>query len=132
MTRLGALQQFVMFALVGCAAAVAHYGVLIGLCEGLGAPPVPASGAGFIVGGVVSYILNYRYVFRSDEAHGPTATKFLMVATTGLGINSAIMWALTHGWTLHYLLAQVMATVTVMSWSFAANRYWTFGTASSE
>ena len=124
------LIQFVLFAMVGCAAAVGHYGVLIALAELLATPPVLASAAGFIVGGVISYLLNYGHVFRSEQDHLPTAAKFVAVATVGLCLNSAIMWLLAERIGLHYLLAQVTATALVMVWSFGANRYWTFNAGS--
>lgn len=127
MTALEQIRQFAMFVVVGCAAAVGHYGVLVALVELAHAPAVPASAAGFVVGGVISYLLNYRFVFDSDGRHLPTAGKFLAVATTGLALNSLLMWVLTHWAALHYLLAQVTATGTVMLWSYGANRFWTFG-----
>ncbi len=120
------LTQFVLFALVGCAAAVGHYGVLIALAELMAVPPVPASAAGYLVGGVISYRLNYGHVFRSEQDHLPTAAKFVGVAAVGLGLNSVLMWVLAHGLEIHYLPAQLAATALVMAWSFAANRYWTF------
>ncbi|HYH22834.1 MAG TPA: GtrA family protein [Azospirillum sp.] len=120
------MRQFVLFALVGCAAAVGHYGVLILLSELLDSPPVLASAVGFVVGGVISYVLNYGHVFQSDQQHLPTAVRFVAVATAGLAVNSAIMWLLAVGVGLHYLLAQVTATGVVMVWSYAANRFWTF------
>jgi len=123
----GPLRQFLLFAMVGAAAAVVHYGILIALAEGMAVTPVAASAAGFLAGGIVSYALNYSHVFRSERSHAPTAVKFVAVAAVGLALNSAILWALIHGATLHYLLAQVTATGLVMLWSFAANRYWTFG-----
>jgi len=125
------LTQFILFAIVGCAAAVGHYGVLIALAELLATPPVLASAAGFVVGGIISYLLNYGHVFRSEQDHLPTAAKFVAVAAVGLCLNSAIMWVLAHGLEIHYLLAQVTATGLVMVWSFAANRYWTFNAGSS-
>ncbi|PWC41406.1 hypothetical protein TSO221_23535 [Azospirillum sp. TSO22-1] len=127
MTALEQIRQFAMFVVVGCAAAVGHYGLLVALVELAGAPAVPASAAGFVVGGVISYLLNYRFVFDSAGQHLPTAGKFVAVAVTGLALNSAIMWVLTHWAALHYLLAQVTATGTVMLWSYGANRFWTFG-----
>ncbi|WP_207476585.1 GtrA family protein [Arenibaculum pallidiluteum] len=121
------MMQFVLFALVGCAAAVAHYGTLIVLAELAGVGPVSASAAGFVAGAAVSYALNYRYVFRSDREHLPTAARFLTVALFGLGLNSLVMAALTHRAGLHYLASQVAATLAVMLWSYGANRFWTFG-----
>lgn len=119
--------QFALFALVGCAAAVGHYGTLVLLAELAGVGPVPASAAGFVVGAAISYALNYRYVFRSDREHLPTAARFLTVAAAGLGLNSLVMALLTNWAGLHYLAAQVAATLTVMLWSYGANRIWTFG-----
>ena len=119
-------RQFMLFALVGCAAAVGHYGVLILLAGLAGLPPVPASAVGFVVGAAISYALNYQFVFESGKDHGPTLVKFLTVATVGLGLNSAIMAALTAGLQFHYLPAQVAATISVMGWSYIGNRCWTF------
>jgi putative flippase GtrA len=120
------MMQFALFALVGCAAAVGHYGTLAALAELAGVGPVPASAAGFVVGAAISYALNYRYVFRSGGEHLPTAARFLTVAVVGLGLNSLVMALLTHRAGLHYLPAQVAATLTVMLWSYGANRVWTF------
>jgi putative flippase GtrA len=120
------IPQFVQFALVGCIAAVGHYGMLIVLSEWVGISPVPASGAGFIVGAAISYMLNYQFVFRSDKDHMQTAAKFLTVAVLGLVLNSAIMALLAEGAGVHYLPAQIAATVMVMAWSYLGNRGWTF------
>lgn len=119
-------RQFLAFTLVGIAAAIGHYGTLVLLAELFDVPPVPASAAGFVVGAIISYALNYRFVFRSDAQHLPTVTRFLTVALVGLGLNSLIMALLTHSAGLHYLVAQVAATLTVMLWSYGANRFWTF------
>jgi len=119
-------RQFTLFALVGCAAAVGHYGALILLAEWAGFPAVPASAIGFVVGAAISYALNYQFVFESGKEHLPTLVKFLTVASVGLGLNSAIMGALTAILGLHYLMAQVAATASVMGWSYVGNRCWTF------
>jgi putative flippase GtrA len=126
------IPQFIHFALVGCAAAVGHYGVLIILSEWAGVSPVPASGAGFVIGAAISYALNYQFVFRSDKDHAPTVAKFLTVAIIGLALNSAIMAILTGGAGLHYLPAQITATIMVMLWSYLGNRFWTFATGEAD
>jgi len=126
------IPQFIQFALVGCAAAVGHYGALILLSEWAGVSPVPASGTGFIIGAAISYALNYQYVFRSDKDHAPTAVKFLTVAIIGLTFNSAIMALLTGAVGIHYLPAQLIATFMVMLWSYLGNRCWTFATGETQ
>lgn len=119
-------RQFLLFSTAGGFAAIGHYGTLIALSELAGTPPVPASLAGFIVGGAISYVLNYRFTFRSAKQHGEALTKFLTVAAVGFVLNGLVMAALTGGARLHYLAAQIAATAVVLVWTFLCNRYWTF------
>lgn len=123
----GLIEQFARFCGVGVLAAVAHYGTLIVLVAGLAAPAVPAALAGYLAGGVLSYLLNYRWVFASDKAHRTAAPQFFVVAAVGFVLTGLAMAALTGPLGLHWLLAQVLTTGVVMLWSFAANRFWTFG-----
>lgn len=123
--------QFMLFALVGCAASVGHYSVLIALSELAHFDPVAASVCGFAVGAVVSYALSYTHVFKSNGKHTGTFPRFIAVALVGMGMNAAVMWLLAHELGLHYLPAQIIATVAVMGWSYTANRLWTFGAATA-
>lgn len=118
--------QFALFSAAGVFAAIGHYGTLIGLSELAGVRPVPASLAGFLVGGVISYTLNYRFTFRSTKQHGEALTKFLAVAAIGFLLNGAVMAAFTGPGGVHYLLAQLVATGVVLLWTFSCNRFWTF------
>lgn len=130
MSRLSpAIEQFLRFVVVGCVATGGHYCVLIVLSEGFAAEPVPASAAGFAVGAVISYALNYLHVFKSDQKHLPTFGRFMAVALTGLVMNSLVVWLAAEVTGLHYLVSQIVATVLVMGWSYTANRYWTFAAA---
>ncbi len=119
--------QFGRFILVGLAAAVGHYGSYVLLIELFAITPVPASAVGFVVGALISYTLNYVYTFRSEKDHREATVKFVAVALVGLGVNSALVGLFTGPLAIHYLPAQIAATLIVMGWSFAANRYWTFG-----
>lgn len=123
----GLAEQFVRFCGVGVLAAVAHYGTLVFLVAGLGAPPVPGALAGYLAGGVLSYLLSYRFVFASDKDHRVAAPQFVAVAAVGFVLTGFAMAALTGPFGLHWLLAQVLTTGAVMLWSFAANKLWTFG-----
>jgi putative flippase GtrA len=44
----------------------------------------------------------------------------------GMLTNAAIMAACVELLGLHYLLAQLLAIAVVLSWSYTANRLWTF------
>jgi putative flippase GtrA len=120
------LPRFGRFVLVGGVATVVQYALLIALVRFVGADPVWASTAGFLVSAVVNYLGNYHYTFRSRRDHGGALLRFAILAGVGLLLNAALMRALVlAGW--HYLLAQIVVTALVLLWNFIGNSVWTFG-----
>ncbi len=119
-------KQFIIYSIIGIIGTTGHYIVLIILVELFGSNPVIATTFGFVVGAMINYILNYNFTFRSKKSHSEAAVKFLIVATVGAGVNSLIMYLGTEFLILHYIIAQVIATVLVLLWSFIVNKYWTF------
>ncbi len=87
---------------------------------------VLASVLGFLLGALVNYILNYHFTFNCTENHSSTLTKFIIVLTAALLINSSLMYYLHHHLELPYLLSQVIATVIVLGWNFTAHKSWTY------
>lgn len=120
------LRQFSSFTAVGFIATAVHYGLLAGLVECAGVPPVGAALTGYTGGGIVSYLLSRRHVFRSDAPHEEAAIRFLAVAAAGFALTYVFMSLLVHGARLPYLPAQVVTTGIVLIWNFAAHRMWTF------
>ena len=120
-------RQLVAFGGVGVVAVVFHYSVLVGLREGFGLSPVPATLWGYIVGGYVSYVLNRRHTFGSAASHGRAGPRFALVAGVGFVITWVLMHLATQVLAVPYLLAQCAITALVMVWSYAAHRFWTFG-----
>jgi putative flippase GtrA len=118
-------RQFLGYAGVGAIGTAGHYAVYIALVN-VGIGVTGSSVAGFIVGALINYGLNYRYTFKSDQPHRRAMSKFFSVALVGLLLNTLIVFALDRlRW--HFLLAQMVATLIVLVWNFAANRHWTFG-----
>jgi putative flippase GtrA len=115
------------FAAVGAVGTAAQYLVLWFGVTAVALSATVASGAGFVLGAVVNYLLNYHYTFASDRPHAAAAARFFTVAGAGLLINTALMHALVVWVTWHYMLAQVLATAVVLLWNFLVNRHWTFG-----
>ncbi len=120
-------RQISMFAAVGVAAAIAHYGVLITLVELAHWSAVPATLAGYVAGGIVSYWLNRRHTYESDRPHEEAGWRFAVVAGVGFCLTWVCMYVLHDRLALHYLLAQVLTTGIVLVWSFGAHKFWTFG-----
>ena len=118
--------QFLRYAAVGAAATVAHYATLIGLVESQATGKVPGALAGFVVGGIVSYILNRRFTFDSDTSHGAAIPRFMLVTLVAFGLTGALMWVFAERLGIHYLLSQLVTTGIVLVWTFIGNRFWTF------
>ncbi len=121
------LRQFAQFTGVGFVSAIGHYGLLIVLVQAAGVSAVPASAAGALLGAWINYSLNYRYTFRSTRQHREAVMKFGVVAGVGLVLNTLFMWVGVELIGAHYLLSQLVTTLLVLIWSFAGNRWWTFG-----
>jgi putative flippase GtrA len=119
-------QQFLAFGGVGIAAAVVHYGTLVGLVELAGVAPVPATLAGYLLGGLTSYGLNRRFTFHSERSHAAAGWRFAVVAGVGFGLTWLCMALFVQRFGWPYLPAQVLTTGLVLVWSFLANRLWTF------
>jgi putative flippase GtrA len=120
------IQQFLSFAGVGCLSAVGHYGLLITLVQLTAVHAVVASAAGALLGGVINYALNYYFTFASSKPHRDSGGKFVLVAATGLGLNTLLMWIGVELLGNHYLVVQLITTGVVLIWSFLGNRCWTF------
>ena len=119
-------REVIAFASVGVLAAIGHYGTLIALVEGARIGAVPATLAGFIVGGVISYLLNRRHTWRSERPHAEATWRFALVAGVGFLLTGVFMFALVDVAHAPYLPAQVVTTGIVLVWTFLANRLWTF------
>lgn len=119
-------RQFAAFFGVGLVAAIVHYGLLYLLVEAFFYDPVSAALAGYVAGGVVSYVLNRLFTYDAERGHLEAGWRFALVAGVGFGMTWLLM-KLFHvrlGW--HYLLAQVATTGIVLVWSFLVHKYWSF------
>jgi putative flippase GtrA len=119
-------RQFAAFSGVGVVAAIVHYGLLIGLVEAGGLDPVPATLAGYVGGGLVSYLLNRRLTYASTRPHVEAGWRFAVVAGVGFVLTGVFMHVFTRRLGAPYLPAQVATTAIVLVWSFVAHKLWTF------
>jgi putative flippase GtrA len=119
-------RQFAAFFGVGVIAAIVHFGLLVSLVDGYGMDPVRAALAGYVAGGVVSYLLNRRHTYASDRPHRQATWRFGAVAAVGFALTWLVMTVLVSWLGLPYILGQVVTTGLVLFWSFAAHKLWTF------
>jgi putative flippase GtrA len=120
-------RQFGSFFGIGLFVALIHYAVLIALVELGRVDPVRAALAGYVIGGVVSYVLNRRLTYASHRPHAEATWRFAIVAAIGFLLTWTLMSLLT-GWLgdAYYVLAQLVTTAIVLVWHFVAHKLWTF------
>jgi len=119
-------RQLVAYVLAGGLTAVAHYAVLIGLVEGAGVMPVPATLAGFVCGAVVSYTLNRWMTFDATRSHGQASWRFALIAAGGFVLTGILMHLFTQTAGLPYLPMQLVTTAIVMVFSFLGHKFFSF------
>ena len=113
------------YAAVGAVATLAHYALLVLLVERFGWAGWAASGAGAVLGAQVAYLGNLSYTFGYRGGIGGSWLRFQLTALAGALQGMAVV-AIAVALGLHYLPAQVLATVTGLLTTFAINRHWTF------
>lgn len=117
---------FVRYLAVGAAATGLHWSVLLGAVEALHVAAWLGSGIGAVAGAQLAFFANRRFTFGHRGPVGPAWRRFMGTAAAGALLGMAIVAAGTAAG-LHYLLAQALATATVVVLTFAVNRRWSFG-----
>ena len=119
------MQRFIRYTLVGAVATAVHYALLAGVVELLHWPAWLGSGFGAVMGAQVAFFGNRGFTFAHRGDVAPAWLKFMGTAATGALLGMAIVaGGVQIG--LHYLLAQVIATLASLLLTFAINRAWTF------
>jgi putative flippase GtrA len=118
-------RQFIRYAAVGACATAAHYTLLVACVELWAWPAVVASGLGAVLGAQVAYVGNRWFTFAHQGAVTASWPKFQATALIGALLGMGMV-ALGVRWGLHYVVAQVVATLTTLVLSYAVNRVWTF------
>ena len=117
---------FVRYLVVGAAATAVHYALLVTLVELAGGAAAPSAAIGAICGALVAYAGNRRFTFAGRSPHFRSLPRFVAVAAFGAAANAAIVWTGTEVAGMHYLAAQMVATLFVLWSGFMLNRSWSF------
>lgn len=126
--------RFVKFGIVGISGTIVDFGTTFVCKELMSVPELIANAIGFTVAATTNYILNRTWTWRSKEKQvGVEYLKFFAVSLCGLGLNTLIIFLLTHfvAWgnlsdPWPFWIAKVLATGVVMVWNFVANNHFTF------
>jgi putative flippase GtrA len=113
------------YAGVGAVATATHYLALIACVELVGWPAWLGSGVGAFVGAQVAYAGNRWYTFAHRGPLMGSWVRFHATALIGAAVGMAVVAAGVRVG-VHYLLAQVAATLLAMLITYAVNRAWSF------
>ncbi len=113
------------YAAVGAVSTAVHYAALVVAVEWLHWPAWWASGAGAVLGAQVAFLGNRQFTFAHQGDMRASWPRFQATAGVGTLLGMAIVAAVVHlgG---HYLLGQVLATLSSMGVTYVINRRWTF------
>jgi len=117
-------EQFIRYAVAGGAAYAVDFVVLASLTEFAGLHYLLATGAGFLSGLTLTYMLSVRWVFarRSLASKGLEFGVFAIVGFVGLLMTEVLMWLFTSVAGLYYLLSKMVTGLIVLVWNFSARR----------
>jgi putative flippase GtrA len=122
----GLAWQFARFLLVGGGATLLHYAMLIVLHRLLGIGALLSTSLGFLISAVCNFFASYHFTYQSTLSMRRAAGRYAIATGAGLLLNGAVFWTVHGALGVHYLAAQVVATMVVMLWSFSTGRVWAF------
>lgn len=118
------IRRFGVYCVVGACAFAADYSLFLLLISS-GINTYLANAVGISAGIVVSFTLNGRYNFRKSDALALRASKFIIVAFTGMAVSTvSIMLLLSVG--VDVRVAKAVSMVLIFGMQFLANALWTF------
>jgi putative flippase GtrA len=118
--------ELLKFSIVGASGYVVNLAVYVALLEGAGLHYLPAAVCSFVVAVTSNYFWNRQWTFRHRRGHVYyQGVRFLVVSLAALGLNLLILRGLV-ALGVGKIVAQAVAIVLVMPFSFSANKLWSF------
>lgn len=114
------------FAVVGATGVVVNNGLLFLLHGFAGWPLIPASVVAVEAAIVNNFWWNDLWTFSDRDRTRYRFLRFNLVSLGGLVINTSVLALLVTVSDIHYLVANLIAIGTAMTWNFAANARWTW------
>ena len=117
--------QIFRYILSGAAACAVDYSALITLTQAFKLYYLTSAAIAFMLGAMVSYILNITWVFdqRAFADRRLEAVLFFSIGIVGLFLNHYCIQFFTETVKLHYLGSKVISTIAVFAVNFIARKY---------
>lgn len=118
----------VRYALVGLVNTVVGLGVIYGAMYFLGFADIPANALGYMVGVIVSFLLNRQWTFRDTGPIGSALVRFLAVLLVAYFANLGTVLALVELAAVNRYLAQAAGVLPYVVVGYLGSRYFAFRT----
>lgn len=118
------IYKFFRYTLVGGTVFILQFAVLATLVESGVLSPLIASAVAFVVALIASFYLQRRFTFQKIGAEriGKEFLWTISLSLFNLGFNTLTIYILLS-FNLHYLLAQIIATGMIVSYSYIVYHY---------
>jgi dolichol-phosphate mannosyltransferase len=118
--------ELLKFSAVGTSGYLLNLAVYVVLLDGVGLHYLPAAVCSFVVAVSNNYFWNRQWTFRHHRGHlYYQGMRFFVVSVAALGLNLTILRGLV-ALGVGKIVAQAVAIVLVMPFSFSANKLWSF------
>jgi putative flippase GtrA len=118
--------ELLKFSAVGTTGYLLNLGVYVALLDGVGLHYLPAAVCSFVVAVSNNYFWNRQWTFRHRRGHVYyQGMRFFVVSVAALGLNLTLLRGLV-ALGVGKIVAQAVAIVFVMPFSFSANKLWSF------
>ncbi len=129
--------KFIKFVVIGGAATLLQFFLLVRFVEIFGLAPVIASAASYAVSAIFNYLANYYLTFASTTSHKQTLPKFIVTAVLGLALSTSLFAMFLYILESHlllgtklletaYLIAQLFATLITLVINFLMHKFWIY------
>ena len=117
--------RLVRYAAVGLAATAVHYALLVAMVEAGWLRPPVAAAIGAVVGAQVAFAGNAWLTFRGSAVNLGAWWRFQLTALVGAALSFGLV-AAGQRIGVHYLAAQLVATLAATLVTYEINRRWSF------
>lgn len=124
--------QFIRFLIVGCVNTFACFAVIFGVKILFGLGDIVANVLGYVVGLVVSFLLNRRWTFQHDGPVMPVVVRFVCVFAIAYVTNLGTVLTLIEWGGVNSYMAQAYGGIVYTATFFFLSRVYAFRSAPSQ
>ncbi|HOZ36702.1 MAG TPA: GtrA family protein [bacterium] len=120
-------KKFIRFAISGGVATLVDVAILYTLTEWAGIWYLLSSVFSFLIGSITHFAISRTWVFdKIEKPFWQQYQSFFVIHLGGLTINTTALYLLVEYWGLYYILAKMITVLFGVSWTFWANKKFTF------